>query len=111
MVGLFKDEMNGDIITKFVSLRPKLYSYRKLGGEKKCKGIKKGVISKSLSFDDYKTCLFDRVNLYRSQLMFRSIKHNVHMIEVNKLALSANDDKRIIEEGGISTKGRGHYLS
>ena len=31
------------------------------------------------------------------------------MIEVNKLASSADDDERIIEEGGISTKARGHY--
>ena len=108
-----KDEMCGDVITEFIELRPKLYYYRKLGGkeEKKCKGIKKGVVKRTLTFENYRDCLFEKSNLYSSQLMFRSIKHDVHMIEVNKMALSADDNKRIIEEGGISTKARGHYLS
>ena len=38
--------------------------------------------------------------------MFRSFKHDVHMIEVNNLALSTDDDKRILGEDGISTKAR-----
>ena len=29
--------------------------------------------------------------------------------EVNKLVLSGNDDKRVINEDGISTKAYGHY--
>ena len=75
---------------EFVALRPKLYSFRKLDGvgDKKCKGIKKCVVKKTLSFDDYKNCLLNPTNesVYRSQLMFRSIKHEVHTIEVNKVA-------------------------
>ena len=74
-------------------------------------GHKKGSSQKTLAFENYRDCLFEKSNLYRSQLMFRLIKHDVHMIEVNKMALSADDDKRIIEEDGISTKARGHYLS
>ena len=37
-----KDELGGTIMTEFIVLRPKLYSYRKLDGaeDKKCKGIK-----------------------------------------------------------------------
>ena len=105
-----KDEMGREIIEEFVALRPKLYSYRKPDGieDKKCKGIKKGVVKRSLTLEDYKNCLFKQSHLYRSQLMFRSIKHDVHMIEVNKLASSTDDDKRIIGEDGISTKARGH---
>ena len=43
-----KDELGGAIMTEFVALRPKLYSYKKLDGseDKKCKGIKKCVIKK-----------------------------------------------------------------
>ena len=109
VIGLMKDEMHGEIIREFVALRPKLYSYRKLGGVegKKCKGIKKGVVKRTLTFEDYKNCLFKQSHLYRSQLMFRSIKHDVHMIEVNKLALNVDDDKRIVGEDGIITKARG----
>ena len=56
-------------MTEFMSLRPKLYSYKKLDGtetpngphfveDKKCKGIKKCVVKKTLTFEDYKNCLF-----------------------------------------------------
>ena len=40
--------------------------------------------------------------------MFRSSKHDVHTIEVNKVALNRDDDKRICRKDGISTFARGH---
>ena len=40
--------------------------------------------------------------------MFRSSKHEVLTIEVNKLALNRDDDKRTPMKGGISTFARGH---
>ena len=75
VIGLMKDELGGDIMSEFVALRPKLYSFRRHNGaeDKKCKGIKKCVIKKTLSFDDYKNCLFNPDAIYRSQLMFRSV--------------------------------------
>ena len=110
VIGLMKDELGGKIMTEFVALRPKLYSYRELDGseDKKCKGIKKCVVKKTLTFDDYKTCLFSDSTEYRSQLMFRSSKHEVHTIEVNKVALNRDDDKRTPRKDGISTFVRGH---
>ena len=82
VIGLMKDELGGKITTEFVALRPKLFSYKKLDGseDKKCKGIKKCVVKKTLTFEDYKTCLFNDSTEYRSQLMFRSSKHEVHTI-------------------------------
>ena len=90
VIGLMKDELGGKIMTEFVALRPKLYSYKKLDGseDKKCKGIKKCIVKKTLTFEDYKTCLFSDSTDYRSQLMFRSSKHEVHTIKVNKAALN-----------------------
>ena len=110
VIGLMKDELGGAIMTEFVALRPKLYSYRKLDGseDKKCKGIKKCIVKKTLTFEDYKTCIFSDSTEYRSQLMFRSAKHEVHTIEVNKVALNRDDDKRISRKDGISTFARGH---
>ena len=63
VIGLMKDELGGAIMTEFVALRPKLYSYRKLDGaeDKKCKGIKKCAVKKTLTFDDYKNCLFNSI--------------------------------------------------
>ena len=90
VMGLMKDELGGKIMTDFVVLRPKLYSYKKLDSskDKKCKGIKKCIFKKTLTFEDYKTCLFSDSTEYRSQLMFRSAKHEVHTIEVNNAALN-----------------------
>ena len=131
-IGLMKDVLGGTIMTEFVSLRAKLYSYKKLDGletpngphfaeDKKCKGIKKCVVKKTLMFEDYKNCLFedsteyrgrqatpDSRGVYRSQLMFRSIRHEIFTLEVNKVALNKNDDKRIDRKDGISTLARGH---
>ena len=110
IIGLMKDELGGKIMTEFVALRPNLYSYKKLDGseDKKCKGIKKYIVKKTLTFEDYKACLFNDSTEYRSQLMFRSAKHEVHTIEVNKVALNREDDKRISRKDGISTFARGH---
>ena len=110
VIGLMTDELGGKIMTEFMALRPKLYSYKKLGGskDKKCKGIKKCIVKKTLTFEDYKTCLFNDSTEYRSQLMFRSAKHEVHTIEVNKATLNRDDAKRISGKDGISTFARGH---
>ena len=109
-IGLMKDELVGAIITECVALRPKLYSFRQLdrSEDKKCKGIKKCVVKKILTFEDYKNCPFNPTDVYRSQLMFRSTKHEVHTIEVNKVALNRDDNKPISKRNGISTLARGH---
>ena len=112
VTGLMKDELGGAIMTEFIALRPKLYSFRKLDGaqDKKCKGIKKCMVKETLSFNNYKNCLLNPTNesVYRSQLMFRSKKHEVHTIGVNKVALNRNNDKRTAKKDGISTLACGH---
>ena len=97
VIGLMKDELGGKIMTEFVALRPKSYAYRKLGNrvDRKCKGIKKCVVKKTISFDDYKNCLPDvkSKSIYGSQLMFRNNWHEIHTIEVNKVTFKRDDDK------------------
>ena len=111
VLGMFKDEANGDIIDEFVGLRAKLYSYKMFEGEesKKCKGVKKSVVKKNITHEDYKTCLTTGKEQLRKQNIIRSYKHEVYTEEVNKVALSANDDKRYILEDGIRTLALGHY--
>ena len=109
VIGLMKDELGGEIMKEFISLCPKMYSYRVGSSEpKKCKGIKKCVVKKTITFEDYKKCLFDGRNVHRSQLLFRSNKHEVKTLEVNKLALNSQDDKRISIDG-ISSYAIGHH--
>ena len=110
VIRLMKDELGGAITTESIALRPKLYSFRKLDGseDKKCKGIKKCVVKKALSFEDCKKCLHSRDSVvHRSQLMFRSKKHKVYTLEVNKIALNRKDNKRITKKDGISTLAHG----
>ena len=111
VLGMFKDEVNGDIIDEFVGLRAKLYSYKMFEGEesKKCKGVKKSVVKKSITHEDYKKCLTTGKEQLRKQNIIRSYKHEVYTEEVNKIALSASDDKRYILEDGINTLALGHY--
>ena len=109
VIGLMKDELGRKIMKEFISLRPKMYSYRVEELEpKKCKGIKKCIVKKTISFEDYKRCLFEGTRIHGSQILFRSVKHKVRTLEVNKLALSREDEKRIRIDG-ISSYAMGHY--
>ena len=98
VIGLMKDELGGKIITEFVTLRPKTYSYLTDDGkeDKKTKGTKKCVIKRMIKFNDYKNCLLKDKVLLKSQQRFISKKHDVYTEEINKVALSNNDDKRIV---------------
>ena len=105
VIGMFKDEVAGKQITHFVGLRPKLYSY-KVEGEKelkKCKGIKKNVVKKKIDFDDYVKCLFSGEKEMRSMKIIRSEKHDIYSKEVNKIALSNEDDKRKVLKDAVHT--------
>ena len=109
VIGLMKDEPGGEIMKEFISLRPKMYSYRVGSSEpKKCKGIKKCVVKKTISSEDYKKCLFNGEKSHRSQLLFRCHKREVRTLEVNKLALSREDDKGISIDG-IASYAIGHH--
>ena len=111
VVGMFKDEAGGKIIREFVGLRAKLYAYKMHEGkeEKRCKGVKKAVVKRSINFEDYKTCLFTGNPQTRTMNVIRSHGHELFTEEVNKIALSANDDKRVILEDGIHTLAHGHW--
>ena len=104
VLGKFKDEIRGKIMTKFVALRAKTYSYlideyrdedyeKNKILNKKAKGTKRCVIKREILFNNYVDSLFKNKVLYRSQQRFRSDRQKVYTEEVNKIALSSNDDK------------------
>ena len=105
-----KDELGGEIITEFVTLRPKTYSYLTddTKEEKKAKGTKKCVIKKMINFDDYKKCLLNDKVILKSQQRFISNKHDVYTENVNKIALSNNDDKRMVSSNKITSYPYGY---
>ena len=70
VIGLMKDELGGKIM-------------------KKC------VIKRRLKFNDYKDCLLNNEIVLKSQQRFKSERHDVYTEEINQVALSSNDDKRL----------------
>ena len=111
VLGMFKDEEGGKTIKEFVGLRAKLYSYKMDEGKenKRCKGIKKAVVEKSIRHEDYKTCLETGKEQLRRQNIIRSYEHVLYTEEVNKIALSATDDKRYLLKDSYDTLAWGHY--
>ena len=69
---------------------------------KKAKGTIKCVIKREIIFENYKDCLLNNKNVYRSQQRFTSYNH-VYTEEVNKIALNSNDDKRLQRYDKITT--------
>ncbi|CAC5365506.1 unnamed protein product [Mytilus coruscus] len=91
--GLFKDETGGVPIKQFVGLRSKMYSLTYGDVEqKRAKGIVKSV-----------------KNVRRQQNLIQSRKHKLQMVSVNKVALSAFDDKRYVMDNGVDTLAFGHF--
>ena len=111
VIGMMKDEAGGKQITEFVGLRSKLYAYKMDSGkeDKKCKGVKKGVVKKEITLEDYKDCLFTKEKQQRTMNAIRSRKHNIHTESTTKIALSANDDKRTITNDGVKTLAIRHW--
>ena len=97
VIGLLKDKLGGRIVKEFCAFRAKAYSYLMDNDSevKKSKGTKKCVIKRQIMFDNYTDCLFDDKIILKSQQRFKSNHHKVYTEEVNKIAFSRNDDKRL----------------
>ena len=97
LIGLFKGELKGKIMKEFCALRARTYTYLMDDDneKKKAKGIKKCIIKRRLTFENYKDSLFNNKTILKSQLRFKSNLHDVYTEEVNKIALNSNDDKRL----------------
>ena len=97
VIGMFKDELGGKVMTEFCALRAKAYAY-KLDGDTekiKVKGTKKCIVKREITFNNYADALFNDEVIIKSQQRFRTDHHKVYTEEVNKIAVSSNDDKRI----------------
>ena len=61
------------------------------------------MIKKSLTFEDYQKCLFSEEKVMREMNMFKTQNHDIYSMTVNKVAVSANDDKRLVCPNKINT--------
>lgn len=119
--GKFKDELNGEIITEVVGLRPKCYALRTLREMKKSngvernvmkrsKGVKRNVLENKVSFNDYYKCISENCILMKNQFSIRSKNHQLYTISMDKIALNPFDDKRyIMKPDCVDTLAWGHH--
>ena len=97
VLGKFKDEMNGKIISKFIGLKPKSYCYKVYGEDKdhkKSKGIVEHKVSSELSYEKYADTLNRQLKETVNFNIIRSKDHQVYSINQTKYALSNYDNKR-----------------
>ncbi|KAJ8933578.1 hypothetical protein NQ318_015964 [Aromia moschata] len=109
VLSLMKDENHGEIMTEFIGLRAKMYTY-KVNHEsvyKRIKGLTRPAI-KRITFEDFRNCLFNKDTVNKEHKLIRSQKHTLYTIKQNKLALSPYDDKRIINYINTDTKPWGY---
>jgi hypothetical protein len=116
VVGKMKDESAGGIITEYVGLRPKMYSYiTKPEDEneppkeaKRAKGIQREAIT-DLHHADYLAQLREGTENYVNVRRIGQKHHRVFTMEGMKRGLCAFDDKRYLLPDGIKTMAHGHY--
>ena len=122
--GKMKDELDGNIIIEFVGLRAKAYAFKKLvlysnedkdekRGDvidvKKLKGVQKCVVKKNISFDIYKSSIYEGKTYFAETVSLHSHLHEIRTVAMQKKATGPYDDKRYILEDGISSYPYGHY--
>ena len=85
VIGKFKDEAAGIPITEFVGLRSKMYSYIKENNQcgKTAKGIKKNIIKKNITHENYKQALFENKQICHKMKTIRSQNHELGSYEIN----------------------------
>ena len=94
---------------EFVAPRTKTYTYlmKDDSEHEKAKGTKKCVIKRELMFQNYKNCALNDKIILKKQQTLRSDHNKVQTVEINKIALSSNDDKKIKTFDKITTYLRG----
>ena len=111
MLGKFKDEADGKIITNFIALRPKMYCFKvhtvkKV--EKKAKGVPKRKVKRDLDMKDYESTLHNRTSKEVNFNAIRSKNHQLYSINQTKVGLTSYDNKRYWTNDTVSVP-YGHY--
>ena len=109
VLGRFKDELGGIPLREFVGLASKMYGFTFDEGEvKKLRGIISAIVQRYLSFMQYKETLFEQKQMVTSMNVIRSKGHHLTTVKQTKISLSCFDDKRFIDEDGVTTYAHGY---
>ena len=97
VLGKFKDECDGKIITHFIGLKPKSHAFKihkEKKEEKKSKGIVKHKVKNELNYKSYEKTLHENDCDKVEFNSIRSKNHQIYTIRQVKQALSSYDNKR-----------------
>ena len=111
VLGKFKDEVDGKIMTGFIGLRPKCYAFKIHGGDKeyqKCKGTAKNTVKRKIKYDDYNNVLETNEVIHRSFNSIRSKNHKIYSINTTKVSLNSYENKRYWTTS-VDSLAYGHY--
>ena len=95
VIGKFKDELNGKIISEAVFIRAKNYAYQGTKTEKKLKGVPKSNIKK-IKFEAFKNCVLNNINSKEIFKKLQPLNFKMYVENQEKKALENFDDKRYL---------------
>ena len=113
VIGKMKNELGKGHMIEFIAISSKVYAYKQIQvdgtviEDKKARGTSKTVNKKTLSFDHYKNYLFNSEVVKCTQYRIKNTPRSVDTVQVNKIALKNNDDKRLRSFNGITTYSYG----
>jgi hypothetical protein len=94
-LGCFKDELDGNVMSEFAALSPKMYSYKyNEKTEFRAKGVPKSIVKKTFGFDSYVATIFDEETIPVKFNTIQSKKHQLYTMEMSKTGLSPYESKR-----------------
>lgn len=111
VVGKFKCETGSVAPCEFVGLRSKMYSLLVPSASKpklRAKGVKKSYVKQHVTHLNFLETLRQKRSTPAKFQVFRSRNHVLNTVNINKVCLTAYDDKRYILEDGITTLAYGH---
>src|SRR5688500_680574 len=85
------------------------FPFPEVSEKKTAKGVGSEVIKKKLKHQMYKDVLFNQEQKHDKMKCIRSSEHQLYSFEINKISLSAFDNKRVILNDGFTTLAVGHY--
>ena len=95
-----KGEYGGAIIDRFIRLKSKMYSIKKINGDES--STTKGVYI-ATEFNEFKDVLFNKKVIRHKMKRIQAKKHKIETYEIDKISLSCFDDKRYVLDDDVNT--------
>ena len=100
LLGKMKNEFKGKIITEFISLKSKMYSFTSIDNKETSK--EKGV-NKKIRHNEHVECLFNEKVVRHNMKRIQSKLYKIGTYDIFTISLSCFDDKRHVLDDGVNT--------